>query len=190
MPDKLIFIRHSAVQIDPARPSREWLLSVDGRTRCRQLAPALDNYQPTRILTSREAKAAETGRILAEELGLPWQTAPNLHEHDRVGAPYFDSQEAFHAIIAQLFRQPDELLFGNETANEALHRFDTAVRQLLHKFPDDTLAIATHGTILTLFLAHYNSQLNPFTYWQNLPLPCAVIVSLPTLTLLEKLFTI
>ncbi len=178
LPDKLIFIRHSAVQIDPERPSHEWLLSADGRARCRQLVPALGICRPTRIIASQEGKAVETGCIMAQELGLPWQTAPNLHEHDRVGAPYFDSQEAFHAIIAQLFRRPDKLVFGNETANQALHRFETAVRQLLHQFPEDTLAVVTHGTVLTLFLARYN-QISAFPLWQKLTLPCLFVVSLP-----------
>ncbi|MFQ5436629.1 MAG: hypothetical protein ACE5FD_17365, partial [Anaerolineae bacterium] len=44
---KLIFIRHSKVQIDPARPSHEWPLSADGRARALTLAPQIAAYTPT-----------------------------------------------------------------------------------------------------------------------------------------------
>ena len=84
----LLFIRHSAVQIDLEKPSREWPLSEDGRSRARQLTLQIADHNPTRIITSEEAKAVETGQIIANELDIPWQTAPGLQEHDRQGVPF------------------------------------------------------------------------------------------------------
>lgn len=181
----LLLIRHSAVQRSQETPSREWPLSDDGRSRTRQFAPQLIPYNLTRIFTSEEPKARETGQIIANELGLPWQTAPDLQEHSRENAPFFISQEGFETAVARFFNNPDQLVFGNETANQALERFDTAVHRLITDYPEDTLAIVTHGTILTLFVTHYNTQIDPLTFWQNLSLPCKIILSLPTLTLLE-----
>lgn len=179
---KLLFIRHSAVQIDPAKSAREWLLSADGRSRARQLAPQLIPHTPTRILTSDESKARETGQIIADELGLPCQAVPNLHEHDRQGAPFFTSKEAFETAVARFFNNPDTLVFGNETANQAFERFNTAVHRLIADYPEDTLAIVTHGTVLTLFLAHYNPFAS-FPFWQNMQLPDLFVVSLPDMCL-------
>lgn len=182
MSDRLVFIRHSAVAVDPAKPAREWLLSDNGRSRARQLAPQLIPYHPTRILTSEEPKARETGQIIANKLGLPWQTALNLHEHERGKEPYFASREAFETAVARFFNNPDQLVFGQETANQALKRFDTAVHHLVAIYPNDTLAIVSHGTVLTLFLAHYN-QFAPIPFWQKLRLPDFKVVSLPGMLL-------
>lgn len=183
LPDKnLLLIRHSAVRRSPETPSREWPLSDDGRSRARQLAQQLIPYNLTRIVTSEEPKARETGQIMANELGIPWQSAPHLQEHDRQGAPFFTSREAFETAVARFFHNPDQVVFGRETANQAFERFDTAVHHLLTSYPDDTLAIVSHGTVLTLFLAHYN-PLDPVPFWQNLDLPDFFVVSLPDMRL-------
>lgn len=181
-PKNLLFVRHSAVQRNPEIPSREWPLSEDGRSRTRQIAPRLIPHNPTRIITSDEPKARETGQIIANELGLPWQPAANLHEHDRQGAPFFTSKEAFETAVAHFFNNLDTLVFGNETANQAFERFDTAVHHLIAAYPGDTLAIVTHGTVLTLFLARYN-QFAPIPFWQKLQLPDLFVVSLPDMRL-------
>jgi broad specificity phosphatase PhoE len=182
MDGKLIFIRHAAVEIDPDVPSREWRLSENGRSRARHLAPQIAQYNPTRIITSSEPKAGETGEIIAQILDLPCQTAPNLQEHDRQGMPYFESRETFETAVARFFENPDTLVFGNETANQAFERFDTAVHHLIAQFPADTLAIVTHGTVLTLFLAHYNN-FSPFPFWQNIKLPDYFVVASPSMIL-------
>lgn len=186
MMPELILIRHSAVDIDPARPSREWQLSADGQARCHQLAPGLAAFQPAHIFTSHEQKAIETGRILAQNLGMTSTAVPGLHEHDRVGVPIFADSKDFQTAVARLFTRPDELVFGNETANQALKRFDTAVHRLIKAHPGQTIAIVTHGTALTLFVAKHN-PINPTKFWQNLTLPCLIHISLPDLKLKEKI---
>jgi broad specificity phosphatase PhoE len=185
----LLLIRHSAVQRSQETPSREWPLSDDGRSRTRQLAPQLVSHNPTRIFTSEESKARETGQIIADELGLPWQTAPGLQEHSRENAPFFISHEAFETAVARFFDNPDQLVFGNETANQALARFDTAVHQLITTYPSDTLAIVSHGTVLTLFLSRYN-QIAPIPFWQALQQPDFFVVTLPDFTFHVSRFTL
>ncbi|MCP4427295.1 MAG: histidine phosphatase family protein, partial [Chloroflexi bacterium] len=137
MSRKLLFVRHSAVEIDANAPSREWQLSENGRLLAQQLAPQIASHNPIRIITSQENKASETGQIIADTLGIPWQTAPNLHEHERSKVRYFERQEDFLTAVARFFAQPDQLVFGDETANEARVRFDTAVRQLIAQRPND-----------------------------------------------------
>ena len=183
----LIFIRHAAVAQDPTISSHEWVLSKDGRSRTRALIPhitSISEATPTRIITSHEQKAKQTGQIIAEALDLPCTTAPGLQEHNRTGAPYFENVTDFRNTIQQLFLQPDELIFGTETATQARTRFTQAIHTLLAQYPSDTLAIVTHGTILTLFLAHHNPHLDPITFWQRLKLPDLVVVSLPTMEII------
>lgn len=182
MGTKLILIRHSLVHIEPGVPSREWPLSEDGRSRAQHLAPQLIPYNTTRIITSDEAKARQTGQIIADALALPWQSAPNLHEHDRQGTPFFSGKAAFETAVSRFFHHPDTLILGNETAHQAFTRFDTAVHHLLAAHPNDTLAIVSHGTVLTLFLSHYN-LFAPFSFWQKLQMPDFFVVDLPGMRL-------
>ena len=176
--DKLIFVRHSAVKIDPAVPSRRWRLSANGRSRAAALAAQLAAYTPTRIVTSEEPKAVETGQIMAGTLGLSCTAVSGLQEHARANEPYTDDA-TFRASIAQLLRHPNDRVYGSETGAAARQRMTTAVARLTATHPDDTLIIVTHGTVLTLFLSHHNPQLDPIPFWQRLTLPAAFVVSLP-----------
>lgn len=182
-----IFVRHSKVERNPDIPSAEWQLSENGRILTQQLAPKLAAYQPTRVITSHEAKAIGTGQIVADHWQLPCHAADGLQEHDRQGAPYFPDQQQFFATVESFFKHPTELVFGNETADQARDRFATAVSQQTQQFPNDTLLITTHGTVLSLFIAHKNPQLDIIEFWKNLPLPCALICTLPDFNLIEKI---
>lgn len=167
----LILVRHSAVVQQPNVPSHEWRLSAHGRSLAAHLAPELLPHAPTRIITSEEPKAIETGQLMAKTLNLPWHTASGLQEHDRRGAPYLATPEEFETAVARFFAHPNQLVFGNETANEALTRMKTAVAAQQAIYPHDTLVLVTHGTVLTLFFCHHNPHLDPFTFWRSLTLP-------------------
>jgi broad specificity phosphatase PhoE len=181
---KLILIRHSAVTQDPTLSSHQWRLSAAGRARAQALAAHIAPHHPTRFITSEEPKAIETGQIIAAALGKPWTTAPGLQEHNRQGAPYFPSQAEFEAAVSQLFEHPRELLFGQETADQTRIRFTQTILTLLAQYPTGTLAIVSHGTVLTLFLTHHNPHLNPILFWRSLQLPDFVVVTPPKMTLL------
>ena len=182
----LLLIRHSAVEIDPAKPAHEWVLSAEGRRRCYELAAGLARYDPAVFVTSTEPKALETGRLLAEALEKPWTTAVGLHEHERHSTPYFADPAAFEAAVAQFFARPDEVVLGEETAEGARGRFVAAVDEVLAAHPTGNVAIVSHGTVITLFLSHYNSHLDPFSLWRSLTLPCYFVVAAPGMGLVEK----
>ncbi len=166
-----ILVRHSAVVQQPSVPAREWRLSAYGRSLAAHLGLELRPHSPTRIITSEEPKARETGQIIAETLNLPWHTAPGLQEHDRDGMPYLPTREEFETAVAHFFAHPDRLVLGNETANQTLERVKTAVATQRAAYPHDTLILVSHGTVLTLFCCHHNPHLDPFTFWRSLTLP-------------------
>ncbi len=167
---QFFLIRHANVVREPDVSSHAWKLSENGRSRTKQLAQQFPDH-PTRLVTSTETKAIETGQILADLWHVPCTTAPNLHEHDRRGAPYLQSQTVFENTIARFFTRPTERIFGNETAVQALNRFRTAVVTQIEKYPTDTLGIVAHGTVMTLLITAYQPDLDPFTFWQNLSMP-------------------
>jgi len=181
----LVFIRHSQTQPDTETPSRLWKLTEEGRRRCGPLAEQLTHFNLDVIVTSMEPKAIETGKLVAQRLGIPCQVMENLHEHERETAPYFETREEFLAAVASLFTRPTELVFGDETALEAQMRFEGAVESTLAAFPWENIAIVTHGTVLSLFASQHTGQ-NIYPYWQSLGMPAIVAFSYPEMKLLAQ----
>jgi broad specificity phosphatase PhoE len=178
---KLILVRHSMPEIVPGVPASQWCLSDVGRRRCERLAQRLVSYQPHFVVASLEPKAIETGQIVARILGIPIETAPDLHEHERPNVEPFGTREQFEARVSRLFEHPAELIFGTETADQAHRRFAGAIDDVLATERSGNLAVVTHGTVLTLFVARA-AGLDPVPFWKRLGLPGFVVLSLPDLS--------
>lgn len=181
---KLILIKHSRPQVVENVPSHQWHLSEEGRSACEALAEVVRSHDPAVIVTSEEAKAQETGQLVAEALGKSLETAPGLEEHDRSNVPMMRSGE-FLSALAMFFKQPNRLVLGRETADEAAGRFDRAIQAVLARHPQGNIAVVTHGTVLALF-ASENGAGDPFLLYRQLALPSIVVFSIPDLRLLEK----
>jgi broad specificity phosphatase PhoE len=185
---KLILVRHSTPTITGEQPASQWRLSEEGRRRCERLAELLAAPYPRTIVTSTEPKAIETGRIVGERLGVPVQAAPNLHEHERPGTN-LDTAEQFEAKVARLLECPGELVFGTETGDEAVERFSAAVSDVMIQHPDGNVAIVSHGTVMTLFVARATGT-DPVPFWKGLGLPAFVVLSHPDCSLLEMVASV
>jgi broad specificity phosphatase PhoE len=181
---RLILVRHSLPKFVTGVPAGQWHLSAEGRLRCQRLADRLAAYDLALIVTSEEPKAVETGQIVADILGLPLETASDLHEHERGVVMDMGSQGEFRARVARLFQLPDELVMGYETANQAHARFAAAVDLVVKRRAAKSLAIVSHGTVMTLFVARANG-LDPVPFWRGLGLPAFAVLSLPDLKLTE-----
>jgi len=176
-------VKHSLPEIEPETPANQWRLSSEGRRRCQALAGMLAPYEPGVILSSREPKAVETARIVADRLGLETRSAAGLHEHERNTAPFI-SPQAFESIVARFFAQSDQLVFGEESAAQAQARFAAAVDALRQQHSGGNLALVAHGTVITLFVAQAN-HIEPFAFWKRLGLPSFVVLSIPDLALVD-----
>ncbi len=179
----LILVKHSLPEILEAVPAREWHLSEDGRMRARALAGKLIRYQPEIIISSVEPKAQETANIIAENLGLEFSVVAGLHEHDRSGSPYFSKAE-FQNLVQELFMQPNEFAFGNETANSALARFRQAVDVVLNVYADKNIVIVAHGTVISLYVS-WLTGCNGYDLWKELGLPSFVILDIQSKLLID-----
>jgi broad specificity phosphatase PhoE len=174
----LILVRHSISRQQPGISAHLWQLTDEGIARCKVLAEQLKAYQPAVIVTSNEPKAQQTGALLAEILGTPLETEAALHEQLRETAPYSANEAEFRARIHELFAKPDELVFGEETGNQARVRFQQAIETILSRHPDQNVIAVTHGTVLSLFVAHV-ANLDPIAFWESLGMPAYVVFSLP-----------
>lgn len=178
----LLLVKHSLPDIDPGVAAHHWGLADEGRRRCTALAEMLSAYHPAVVVSSAEPKATETAAIVAADLGIPLETEADLHEHDRSNVTHL-SQEEFQRSVARLFAQPEDLVFGNETAAQTQRRFAGAIDRLLTRHPGETIAVVAHGTVISLFVAARCSDVNGHDLWQRLGLPACVILSLPDFTL-------
>jgi broad specificity phosphatase PhoE len=179
----LILIRHSQSQPEPERPASQWPLTKEGRRRCRTLAERLAANAPDVIVASRERKASATGALVAARLGRPFVVADGLYEHQREHVGWLPNQE-FEQAVGAFFARPNDLVFGEETAGQAGARFDAAVRDVLAARPGQIVAIVSHGTVMTLFVAQH-AGVAPLPFWKRLGMPAIVVMSLPDLGLLE-----
>lgn len=184
----LILIRHSLPEIDRQKLAAEWPLSVAGRLRGVALAAHVRPYEPARVFSSREPKAVETAQVVAEQLGLSLQVVDDLHEHDRRAVRWVE-REQFETTVRRFFNEPDKLVLGHETADQAHARFAQAVKRLAECHPPETLAIVAHGTVITLFVSRL-INIEPFAFWQRLGLPALVVLEWPTPKLITVVETV
>ena len=181
---KIILIKHARPEVEANRPSGQWRLSEAGRASCGPLAERIAVHEPAVIIASEEPKAAETGQLLADALGRPFQTAPGLHEHERDNVPYMPTRE-FISWMAVFFKKPGERVLGQESATEALGRFSGAVDAVVAAHPEGNIAIVTHGTVLALFAAH-RAGVDGYQLWRRMQLPSYLVFTVPEWELVER----
>lgn len=181
---KLLLVKHSLSNHNPHQPAHEWGLTEDGVVRCQALATHIAPYHPRRLFTSTMPKATHTAQEVAQGLDyIPIIENALLEEHSRKSNAPYGSVETFHARIKQMFAQPDTLIFGDETASQALDRFSRGVDAVLKQAnPDENIVIVAHGTVNTLFTAHHN-PIDGYDLWLRLKLPSIIVLNLPSFTL-------
>jgi broad specificity phosphatase PhoE len=165
----LLLVRHSAPELDPSVPSEEWGLSEEGRRRCGSLAERLSRHKPRVLLASTEPKARETAELVAPALGLEVQLSDGVRETARLTVGWLAPEEIDRGV-RELFERPDEVVFGEESAEAALARFEAAVAEL-----SEPAAVVTHGTVLSLYAAPRIGR-GGYELWSSLELPDIVEV--------------
>lgn len=202
----LILVRHSISTQQKDRPAHEWGLTEEGQHRCQLLAQRLEVYEPDIFVTSVELKARLTGEMAAQILGKPVITSAGLHEHERHGVGWFATSEEFEAAVINFFRQPDQLVFGEETADGCLARYSAAVERVVREYgtarenieeaegdasdvgsmfgEHTNIALVSHGTVMALFIAGHNG-IDPVPLWRDFEMPAFVVLSRPDYKIVE-----
>ncbi|HWA60321.1 MAG TPA: histidine phosphatase family protein [Caulobacteraceae bacterium] len=170
---RLILVKHAMPQIDPAVPAKDWRLSDQGWGAATTLAHKLKGFGPGRVVASPEPKATDTGHVIAEAIGWPFEVEPAFAEHSRATVK-FGTQAEVEASIRRLFEEPDRLVYGEETADQAHARFAEAIERHLAA-SSGTLLAACHGTVITLWVSR-RYGLDPMPFWKSLALPSAVVI--------------
>jgi broad specificity phosphatase PhoE len=165
----VLLVRHSVPDVDPELASEEWRLSDEGRRRCGPLAERLRAYGPTAIFSSTEPKMRETAELVGAELGLEVRKSLALRETARRTVPWLEADE-FQRAVRRLFEEPDEVVFGEESAADALARFSAALEEL-----DERTIVVSGGTVISLYAAARMGE-DAYELWSRLELPDLVVV--------------
>ena len=181
--NKLILVRHSEPKIEPKVRANRWHLSARGRDRCIGLAQRLAAHAPDIMLSSTEPKARETAEIAADTLGILVAVAEGLYEHERKSAPYVSAQQ-FRAAVEGLFARPDELVHGEETADQARERFGGAIKSVLDNHQEANVAVVAHGMVISLFVGAV-AGIDGLALWERIGMPSYIVLSRPGFELLE-----
>jgi broad specificity phosphatase PhoE len=175
----LFLIRHAQPEVTPGVTAREWPLTPASRATTRALAGHLAGANTlTRLISSDEPKALETAQILARALRLPVDCGAGLGEHRRERVRFLGAA-AWDAAVARFFANPGALVLGEETALKALERFSAAVALYVAREAERDVALVTHGTVMTLFVAAHNPGVSALAFWRALALPDLVALTVP-----------
>ena len=162
---KIYLIRHGAPVPDPAVSSHLWPIDSDKSSQIKAFALRFPDGVST-IYPSTEQKALSTALRLAPLWNARVaQGNPGFDEQQRHTVGWYEDVADFRAAVSQLFDHPNEVVFGEESAVQALARFKNAIAALPKT--DDAVAVVTHGTVMALYLADISGR--PATYiWQRI----------------------
>ncbi len=149
---QLYLIRHAHTQMTGDVADR-WSLSEKGRREAGILARQDFWRKVTMVLSSPEPKARQTARPAVRRWGIPFKVADCLHELRR---PRLIRN--YQQVIARFFSNPEQSIAGMETASQAAERITRCLKELVAAHPGQTMAVVSHGLVLTLFLAQRDNR--------------------------------
>lgn len=163
----LYLIRHPHTQADPAAPSSAWGLSAQGADEVRALVAAPFWSDVTAVYTSDQLKTSAVGKAVQAAHGVPWAAVPGLCEATR---DIWLGWDRFRTAQQAFFAQPDlSPVEGWESAHEADARIAAAVNCILVMHPpDETLAVVSHATVLTLYTARLYGEPPTYDRWSQI----------------------
>ncbi|HEY3060075.1 MAG TPA: histidine phosphatase family protein [Chloroflexota bacterium] len=174
---ELVLIRHAAVSITPEVPPSEWPLAEAGAEAASALAQLPAVRRVTLFAHSPAVKARATAQALAQHR--PLLEIPGLAELDRSAAGWVGDQQAYVALVHEIFAHPERSIRGCEPASAAQARISSAISALVHDHPEQRIAVVSHGIVLSLYLAHLRGTAQAdVEEWQRIALPDVAVVDL------------
>jgi broad specificity phosphatase PhoE len=111
---------------------------------------------------------------MAEVLGLTAGQDPGLGEHLNETGDFLD-RAVLEARIEQMFAQPEKLVHGEETGDQARERFAAAIDRQRGACAEGTLVLVAHGRVIALW-ASRELGVEAMPLWRRLGLPSALVI--------------
>ncbi len=173
---KLIMVRHGESEGNAIRrftTSGEAKITDLGRRQAHEAALNIKlKYKPAFVIASTFARARETGRIIADELGIPIQYEAEFREMslgDLAGQPYdsIASDPTFDPKRSWLWRAPN-----GESHEDVMKRVAPVLDEVAKKHPHDEIVIVSHGGVMRSVWAHVTGK------WEDAHVPpnCGIVV--------------
>lgn len=151
--DRVRYLTHPEVVIDPDVPVAQWGLNDVGAARIAALAGAPVLADTVAVYSSTETKAMEAAVPLAAAIPCPHLARAEMGENDRTATGFLPGPE-FEATADLFFATPQESIRGWERAADAQTRIVAAVETALAEAPPGDVLLVGHGAVGTLLWCH------------------------------------
>lgn len=170
-------VRHAQVKVEPEVASHLWELSEEGRDAAEELARGESWEDVAWIYHSPEPKAEATARVIAEVAGgMELRMHPDLRELEmRTG--YLSAAE-FQGRLQQYLVGAEDPDF--EPFEEAAARIERCVREIVEEAAGRSVAIVSHGRILTALYSRLLGRRLTIEEWRSIRMPDVSVIDTET----------
>lgn len=165
----VFFVRHAKSAPGEGVKDEEVPLTEIGHKQANDLVKKLDELKPDAFYSSPYKRAFETIEPYTSHYHHRVVTLPNLRE--KAHAIPWGKDVDFFAEIRKFWDDFDHALPGGESNRMALDRFASAVNQVVRQKNNKRLVIASHGTVIGLFLNSIDPHFG-YEEWKAMPMPC------------------
>lgn len=146
---QLLLIRHALpLRSEPGQGS-DPDLSEEGIAQAMRLPDALKRFPITRLVSSPQKRAIQTGQPVADALGLPIEIDDRLAEYDRDLAQYIPIEQIAAEQPEEMARMLSGHLPSSVDEEAFLARITEGITDLVADAErDDTVAIFSHGGVI------------------------------------------
>jgi len=147
-------------------------LNATGWKQALQIARCLKSTGISAIYSSDLQRASQTAQVLADEIGVPVRLDSRLreiHQGEWQGLLLGEIQVRYAQANQDRLRDPMNFSPpGGEPVAQVRARVLAAVQEILGLYPDETVAIVSHGFALAVLITHLIRQ--PFNqFWDQMP---------------------
>lgn len=164
------FVRHAQSPWVPNREA-ERPLSAAGERAAERVADQLTDVRFDAILTSPYERARGTAEPLAERRGMALRVVDGFRERTLTDGPAEEYGETFESAVDAVFSDWSFAWPGAESNEQARARGVAAVESVLDAHGSETVAVATHGQLLTVTLNHYDARFGREWWAEELTTP-------------------
>jgi 2,3-bisphosphoglycerate-dependent phosphoglycerate mutase len=162
----IYLVRHAESQPSRDVPEPSWPLSIRGLEQAERLVPAMRNLGIVAIYASPYLRARDTVAPLAHALGQEVLIVDALRE--RALGSYIEGDH--RAVIDRCWSDPTLALPGGESNLACAARITQAIAELAARHHGETIAAASHGNALALYLGTIDPGFG-FAQWKEMRNP-------------------
>lgn len=162
---QLLLVRHALpLRNEPGEGSDPDLAAL-GRDQARRLPAALARFPITRLVSSPQRRAVQTGQPVSEAMKLPLQIDERLAEYDRGMSHYMPLEEVREQRPDDWNRMAAGQLPKSVDTDAFRARVLAGLRDVIAGVDhDDTVAVFTHGGVINVVLHDVLGTPNPLGF--------------------------